>query len=73
MGKGPGHSLKDDRGKVSTHKKWTTSCDGSRQHGSENANHSNIPTGMTKIKTSDNAKYDKHKGSWNSHTLLVGL
>ena len=23
MGKGPGHFLKDDRGMVSTHKKWT--------------------------------------------------
>lgn len=51
----------------------STSCDDSRQHASENANHGDIPTGMTKIKMSDNAKYDKDKGSWNSHTLLVGL
>ena len=41
----------------------STSCDDSRQHARENANHGDIPTGMTKIKMTDNAKYWQRKGT----------
>lgn len=60
MGKGLGHFLKDDRGMVSTHKKWILHCVmtvGSMEVKMLTTVTYNIPTGMSKIKMSDNAKY----------------
>ena len=74
MSKGLGHFLKDDRGMVITHKKWILHC-----VMTVDSMEMKMLTTVTyqlewlKLEWEIMPNTDKDKGSWNSHTLLVGV